>query len=194
MQCWANQRAVNDRSLALPIVFCIQAVSWWAWEGALGIPFSKSKRIPRLRAGFYQHGIPCRLGCDVLDANGNIPSCLLGCRWCRGWGEISKPVYRPFPYLLRLFLFDNLLYFVRNDRATLLSITVMNGGSFSNVMLDCFFLFPYPHRNYRWVSVTGLEPISSILVRPFLFILNFKSSTPLYQRTEKNGRSQNDSA
>ena len=63
------------------------------------------------------------------------------------------------------FLLNNvLLCFVRNDSAPRLAMTAMLGGSFSNIVLDYIFIFPFGMGMFGAVLATGLAPVISIMI------------------------------
>ena len=68
------------------------------------------------------------------------------------------------------FLFNNLLIsFSRNDGNPGLSMFAMVAGSFSNIFLDYFFMFPLGMGLFGAVFATGLAPIiSMMIILPFL--------------------------
>lgn len=59
---------------------------------------------------------------------------------------------------------DTLLCFVRNDGDPGLAMTAMLAGSFSNIILDYVFIFPFGMGIFGAVFATGLAPVISLLV------------------------------
>lgn len=59
---------------------------------------------------------------------------------------------------------DTLLCFVRNDGDPGLAMTAMLAGSFSNIILDYIFIFPFHMGIFGAVFATGLAPVISLLV------------------------------
>lgn len=57
---------------------------------------------------------------------------------------------------------DVLLCFVRNDESPQLSMIAMLIGSFSNIVLDCVFIFPMQMGIFGAIFATGLSPVISI--------------------------------
>lgn len=70
------------------------------------------------------------------------------------------------------FLLNHLLQcFIRNDGKPLLSMAAMITGSFSNILLDYIFIFPYDMGIFGAILATGIAPIISILiVSPYLIL------------------------
>lgn len=65
---------------------------------------------------------------------------------------------------------DILICFVRNDGAPQLSMLAMVTGSFSNIILDYIFIFPFHMGIFGAVLATGTAPvISLIILSPFFF-------------------------
>lgn len=65
---------------------------------------------------------------------------------------------------------DILICFVRNDGAPQLSMLAMVTGSFSNIILDYIFIFPFHMGILGAVLATGTAPvISLIILSPFFF-------------------------
>ena len=63
------------------------------------------------------------------------------------------------------FLFNHLLQcFVRNDGRPGLSMAAMVTGSFSNVLLDYIFIFPFDMGIFGAILATGLSPVISMLI------------------------------
>lgn len=87
-------------------------------------------------------------------------------------------------YLLTILLFspffimNNLLIcFIRNDGNPRLAMTAMLTGSFSNIVLDYIFIFPFSMGMFGAALATGLAPIISMLILSIHFIKkkhNFK--------------------
>ncbi len=65
---------------------------------------------------------------------------------------------------------DFLLCFVRNDGAPQLAMAAMLGGSFSNIILDYIFIFPFQMGIFGAVLATGLAPIVSLGILSVFFI------------------------
>ncbi len=68
------------------------------------------------------------------------------------------------------FLLNNILIcFVRNDGNPGLSMAAMLGGSFSNIVLDYLFLFPFQMGMFGAVLATGLATLISMMILSILF-------------------------
>lgn len=85
--------------------------------------------------------------------------------------DMSKTYLQVILLFAPMFLLNNvLLCFVRNDGSPQLSMIAMLGGSFSNIILDYVFMFPFGMGIFGAVLATGLAPVISILIlSPFFF-------------------------
>lgn len=70
-----------------------------------------------------------------------------------------------------MFILNNLLLcFVRNDGAPQLAMAAMLGGSFSNIVLDYIFIFPFQMGIFGAAFATGLSPVISMLILSVYFL------------------------
>ena len=85
--------------------------------------------------------------------------------------EITNTYLRVMLLFAPAFLTNNLLQcFVRNDGNPSLSMAAMIVGSFSNIVLDYIFIFPFDMGIFGAIFATGLAPIISIAVLSPYFI------------------------
>lgn len=85
--------------------------------------------------------------------------------------EMCKTYLRVLLIFSPAFLFNNMiLSFVRNDGAPQLSMTAMLTGSFSNIIFDYIFIFPFNLGIFGAVLATGFSPIISLSIISAFFI------------------------
>ncbi|MBE5990815.1 MAG: MATE family efflux transporter [Paenibacillaceae bacterium] len=85
--------------------------------------------------------------------------------------QMSKTYLQVILLFAPMFIINNvLLCFVRNDGSPQISMTAMLGGSFSNIVLDYIFIFPFKMGIFGAVLATGLAPVISILILCPFFI------------------------
>lgn len=79
--------------------------------------------------------------------------------------EMSRVYLQVILLFAPFFMLNNiLLCFVRNDGAPQLSMFAMLGGSFSNIILDYIFIFPFGMGIFGAVLATGFAPIVSMII------------------------------
>ena len=85
--------------------------------------------------------------------------------------EITNIYLKTLMLFAPAFMLNHLLQcFVRNDGHPSLSMAAMMTGSFSNIILDYIFIFPFNMGIFGAAFATGLSPVISMLILPPYFI------------------------
>ncbi len=162
-------------NLAIPVYSLIHGTGlMMAMGGATRFSILKSQKSGRERSQVFSQTVILASGFALLFVLAGI----FGADWITNLLGADKAVYDMCrTYLKVLLLFspaflanDLLLCFVRNDGNPQFAMAAMLGGSFSNIILDYIFIFPFGMGIFGAVFATGLAPLISIGIQSVFFI------------------------
>ncbi|MGI6030870.1 MAG: MATE family efflux transporter [Eubacteriales bacterium] len=156
-------------NLAIPVYNCINGLGLMVGMGAATrYSILQARHDPAVTDAVFSRAVQMAMGLGILLL-------LTGLLWAEplslllGADEVTKQGTTEYLRIILLFaplfLMNNLVIcFVRNDGEPQLAMAAMLAGSFSNVLLDYLFIFPWQMGMMGAALATGVAPFISLCI------------------------------